>query len=153
MPHSKIAPAIGKTDPDNEHLFTHLNIWKAGKEYTEKQGKYPVVFLSFKDIKDQDFETSLLVWLSGEYDIKSNRESGYGRYDIMLIPKQEKLPGFVIEFKKVGKKENREQATASAIKQIQEKQYEKELIDRNVKEIHKMAIVFEGKHVEVTEIV
>ncbi|MFO7734682.1 MAG: AAA family ATPase, partial [bacterium] len=54
-----IAPAIGKTDPDNEHLFTHLNIWKAGKEYTEKQGKYPVIFLSFKDIKDQDFETSL----------------------------------------------------------------------------------------------
>ncbi|MFO7736368.1 MAG: PD-(D/E)XK nuclease domain-containing protein, partial [bacterium] len=56
------------------------------------------------------------------------------------------------EFKKVGKKENREQATESAIKQIEEKKYEAELIDRDVKEIHKMVIVFEGKHVEVTEI-
>src|SRR5207245_1064737 len=47
------------------------------------------------------FVLGLLIGLKGRYDVKSNRESGYGRYDVMLIPKNSKDLGLVMEFKKV----------------------------------------------------
>ncbi len=46
----------------------------------------------------------MLVWMADRYDIRSNRESGFGRYDIMLKPRNDKGLGIVIEFKKVEKK-------------------------------------------------
>ncbi|MCL4229309.1 PD-(D/E)XK nuclease domain-containing protein [Candidatus Dependentiae bacterium] len=49
--------------------------------------------------------------LSDVYEVISNRESGYGRYDIMLVPKDVKKRGIVIEFKRVAEKESLEQAT------------------------------------------
>ncbi len=95
----------------------------------------------------------LLVWISGTHEIKSNRESGYGRYDIMIIPKDPQLVGYVIEFKGVNKrkKETVKNATAVALKQIEDKQYETELRERGIDTIKKLAIVFSGKNVFVTE--
>jgi hypothetical protein len=101
----------------------------------------------------QAFTIGLLVWLGGEYEIKSNRESGYGRYDLMVIPHDLSRLGYVIEFKKVDDYENetKEIAIEKAFAQIEEKKYAAELVARGVKSFKKLAIVFEGKQVWVEE--
>ncbi len=97
------------------------------------------------------FVAGLLIWISNTHEIKSNRESGYGRYDISIIPKDLDSPGYVIEFKSVNKRRNEtvDIATRDAFKQIEEKKYETELVQRGVKHIKKLAIVFSGKEVFV----
>jgi hypothetical protein len=99
------------------------------------------------------FTIGLLVWLGGQYEIKSNQESGFGRYDVMVIPRDTSRVGYVMEFKKVDKGENEtvEIAMAKAFRQIQEKNYVAGLIARGVKTIKQLAIVFEGKQVWVRE--
>ena len=100
------------------------------------------------------FVLGLMVDQTENYIINSNRESGYGRYDIMLEPidkTNEKLPGIVIEFKVINpRKENSlEETVEAALKQIGEKNYDAELIKRGVKEenIHHYGFAFKGKEV------
>ncbi|MDQ1350735.1 MAG: hypothetical protein QG657_1037 [Acidobacteriota bacterium] len=93
----------------------------------------------------------MLTWIANTHEIKSNRESGYGRYDIMIIPRDLSQWGIVMEFKKTGKNESVKSAAKSALKQIKEKKYETELKERGVKKIKKFAVVFEGKNVTVKE--
>ncbi len=47
-----------KTEVDNSRLFRHLKIWQAGEEYIRQQGKYPVIFLTFKDVKEPSWESA-----------------------------------------------------------------------------------------------
>lgn len=100
------------------------------------------------------FVLGLLVYLDKEYDIRSNRESGYGRYDVMIIPKDRNKRGIIMEFKKVDRFENEtvEAALEAALKQIEEKKYETELLALGVKDIVKVGIVFNGKLVKVKSI-
>jgi hypothetical protein len=95
----------------------------------------------------------LLIWITNTHEIKSNRESGYGRYDIMIIPLDLKQVGYVIEFKTVDKEDNETLGTAvkAAHEQINKKKYETELIERGITNIKKLAIVFNGKDVYVKE--
>ena len=100
------------------------------------------------------FVLGLIVDQTENYIITSNRESGYGRYDIMLEPidkTNEKLPGIVIEFKVINpRKENSlEETVKAALKQIEEKNYNAELVKRGVKEenIHHYGFAFRGKEV------
>jgi hypothetical protein len=95
----------------------------------------------------------LLIWISNTHEIKSNRESGYGRYDIMIIPHDVTRAGYVIEFKTVDKEDNEtvDTAVAAALAQIEEKKYETELIHRGIENIKKLAVVFSGKDVYVKE--
>ena len=100
------------------------------------------------------FVLGLMVDQTENYIITSNRESGYGRYDIMLEPidkTNEKYPGIVIEFKVINpRKENTlEETVAAALKQIEDKNYDAELIKRGVKEenIHHYGFAFRGKEV------
>jgi hypothetical protein len=101
----------------------------------------------------------LLIWISNTHEIKSNRESGYGRYDIMIIPRPlpggtyNRQTGYVIEFKTVDKEDNEtvETAVEAALAQIEEKKYETELIERGIENIKKLAVVFSGKDVYVKE--
>jgi len=97
----------------------------------------------------------LLIWISNTHEVKSNRESGYGRYDITIIPRNPDLNpvGCVIEFKTVDEEENETVDTAvqAALAQIEEKKYVTELMDRGIKNIKKLAIVFKGKQVTVKE--
>ena len=97
--------------------------------------------------------TGLLIWISNTHEIKSNRESGYGRYDIMIIPKNITQTGYVIEFKSVDKDDSEtvESAIETALAQIEEKKYETELVERGIKHIKKLAIAFSGKEVFVKE--
>ena len=97
------------------------------------------------------FVMGLLLWLAPFYQVKSNRESGYGRYDIMIIPVDVSKLGYIIEFKKTRKNETAESAAQSALKQIEDKKYETELVERGIKNIKKLAIVFNGKEVTIRE--
>ncbi|MBS0621602.1 MAG: AAA family ATPase [Verrucomicrobia bacterium] len=95
------------------------------------------------------FVLGMLIGLKGRYDVKSNRESGLGRYDVMLFPKNPQGLGIIMEFKKVGRFENIDLETAvnSAMQQIHEKKYALELEERGVKRILYLAFAFEGKNV------
>ena len=94
------------------------------------------------------FVLGLMVDLKRRYVITSNRESGFGRYDIILEPLSEKDDAIIIEFKVRKKRENSLQETLeNALKQIEEKQYEAGLIAKCVpaERIRKYGFAFEGK--------
>jgi hypothetical protein len=97
------------------------------------------------------FVLGLMVELGDRYEMKSNRESGFGRYDIMLRPlDKEKDNAYIIEFKVKKKREaTLEDTLQNALAQIEEKQYEKELIAAGIPEAHirKYGFAFEGKTV------
>lgn len=83
----------------------------------------------------------------------SNRESGYGRYDVMIIPKDTSMLGIVIEFKKLDPDdyETLEETGDEALKQIFDKKYITELESRGITNIKEIAIVFKGKEVHIKE--
>lgn len=86
------------------------------------------------------------------YQLRSNRESGFGRYDVMMIPKnREKDPAIIIEFKVCSraKKETLEDAVQEALKQIEDKKYDTELLALGVPQerIRHYGFAFAGKKV------
>ena len=98
------------------------------------------------------FVLGLLVELKGRYQITSNRESGFGRYDIMLEPvKPESDDAIIIEFKVFNprKESSLEDTLTSALSQIEEKKYEETLISKGIpkEKIRKYGFAFEGKNV------
>jgi len=103
------------------------------------------------------FVLGLLTSLSDRYIVRSDRESGesgYGRYDVLMIPRNLEAPGFVFEFKKIDRPDdkNAKAAMKSALKQIKEQQYAAELRDMGVKRIWGIGVVVEGKHVWVENV-
>ncbi|SHH28044.1 AAA family ATPase, partial [Tepidibacter thalassicus] len=120
--------------------------------------EYIIKSASYFDIEESEkfyhaFVLGILVALNEEYEVKSNRESGYGRYDVALIPKDRNKLGIIMEFKKVNKrrKETLEIAADKAIAQIKEKNYKQELLDMGIENIIELGIAFEGKEVLVVE--
>ena len=97
------------------------------------------------------FVLGMLVGLKGTYYVNSNRESGFGRYDIMLEPKDQNGNSFIIEFKVLDDmlETTIEQTIENAKKQIIEKRYEENLIERGFKNITKMVFAFKGKDVKM----
>lgn len=81
--------------------------------------------------------------------VTSNRESGNGRYDIQLMPKNKNLPGILIELK--AEKDCDEKAlkklSQKALQQIEDKKYDAELISKGIQHIYKYGVAFSGKHV------
>ena len=98
------------------------------------------------------FVLGLMVELKGSYEVTSNRESGFGRYDIMLIPrKMGQLDPMVIEFKvrKPRKEASLEETVAVALQQIEDKAYDAVLVERGFEkeQIRHYGFAFEGKQV------
>jgi hypothetical protein len=95
------------------------------------------------------FVLGMLISLQGHYDVKSNKESGYGRYDVMIIPKDKSKIGIIMEFKKIDDfmTQTIEEAAIKALKQIEDMKYETELIERDINKILKLAIIFKGKEI------
>ena len=97
------------------------------------------------------FVLGMLVVLKDSYYVNSNRESGFGRYDIMLEPKEKNGNSFIMEFKVMEDMEEKtlEDTIENAKKQIEEKGYEENLRERGFTHITKMVYAFHGKQVEM----
>ena len=97
------------------------------------------------------FVLGMLVGLKDSYYVNSNRESGFGRYDIMLEPKDKNGNSFIMEFKVLEDREEKtiKETIENAKKQIEEKKYEESLKERGFKNITKMVYAFHGKEVEM----
>ena len=98
------------------------------------------------------FVLGLLVELASRYSIISNRESGFGRYDVILEPKNPKEDdAIILEFKVFDATEEKslEETVKKALEQIEEKQYEASLLEKGIskEKIRKYGFAFEGKKV------
>jgi len=94
---------------------------------------------------------SLLLGLQPRYTVRSNRESGSGRYDVMILPNTPGQPGVVIELKVRNRRrrETMKTAMAAALQQIKDRSYAAELRARGASPIHEIGVVFDGKQVRV----
>ena len=104
------------------------------------------------------FVLGLISELRDTYEIKSNRESGYGRYDVMLIPldlKDNRLNAIVLEFKahEADEEKTLSDTAQAALKQIEDKNYDAELTARGIgiERIKHYGFAFEGKKVLIME--
>ena len=97
----------------------------------------------------QVFMIGLVGFLMGKYEIISNDESGYGRYDLAMIPIKSNEKAYLMEFKISKTKKGMEERAQKALKQIDEKKYDTKLKARGIKNILKIGVAFYGKEVKV----
>ena len=97
----------------------------------------------------QSFVLGLLANLGDRYRIRSNIESGLGRADILMSPTEPGARGIVMEFKWLGEGEAMEAELQAALDQIEEKQYPATLRAEGCGEVLELAIVFDGKELQV----
>ncbi len=128
------------------------------EEYEEKFKILVREMFSYMDVGENTAENfyhafvlGMLVGLKDTYYVNSNRESGMGRYDIMLEPKDKNGNSFIMEFKvyKEEKEKTIEETIENAKKQIEDRQYEQNLKERGFKNITKMVYAFKGKEVKM----
>lgn len=109
--------------------------------------------ISFYDAGTESFYHGLMLGLialmDSRYKIKSNRESGDGRYDISMFPKEERNPGIIMElkWKKALSTEELDRLAEDAFAQIEDMRYDSEMKEEGIKEILKFGIAFTGKKV------
>lgn len=144
--------AVARTTADKiaESLYANdlKKLQQAVTEYMDKS-------ISFYDSGAEGFYHGLILGLialmDNQYKIKSNRESGDGRYDISLIPRDGLHPGIIMELKsKTGlSEEELEVLSEEALKQINVKRYDEEMRNDGIESILKLGIAFSGKKVKI----
>ena len=92
----------------------------------------------------------MLSYLDNDYYVTSNFEAGFGRYDVVLEPKNKNNRAFILEFKVTDDGNKLEKLSEEAIKQIEEKRYDINLKSRGIKEITFVGVAFYGKKLKVS---
>ena len=144
--------AISRTTANKiaESIYSNdlKKLQQAIMEYMDKS-------ISFYDSGAEGFYHGLMLGLvalmDNQYKIKSNRESGDGRYDISLIPRNGKHPGIIIELKSETGLSNEalDALSVEALDQINDKRYDEEMRSDGVEHILKLGIAFSGKKVKI----
>ena len=125
------------------------------KKFEKTLGEIMVNMLSHFDLNSemekiyQVFMIGLVGFLMGKYEIISNNESGYGRYDLAMIPIKSNEKAYLMEFKISKTEKGMTLKAEEALKQIDEKKYDTRLKARGIKNILKIGIAFYGKKVKV----
>ena len=109
---------------------------------------------SYQDTKNEDFYHGLILgmtlYLDSQYYVTSNKESGLGRYDVTIEPKNKNNKAYVLEFKVTKNEEDLEREAEEAIEQIISKKYDFSLKEREIKDIIILGVAFCGKLVKVS---
>ena len=125
------------------------------KKFEKTLGEIIVNMLSHFDLDSemekiyQVFMIGLVGFLMGKYEIISNNESGYGRYDLAMIPIKSNEKAYLMEFKISKTEKGMTLKAEEALKQIDERKYDTRLKARGIKNILKIGIAFYGKKVKV----
>ena len=125
------------------------------KKFEKTLGEIMVNMLSHFDLDSemekiyQVFMIGLVGFLMGKYEIISNNESGYGRYDLAMIPIKSNEKAYLMEFKISKTEKGMTLKAEEALKQIDEKKYDTRLKARGIKNILKIGIAFYGKKVKI----
>ena len=125
-------------------------------EYEERLQEILLTSVSYNDTRkgNEAFYHGLIMgmglYLEGEYITKSNIESGLGRYDFVIEPKNKTKRAFIMEFKATDSIENLEEISKEALRQIEDKKYDVSLKQNGVKDITYMGIAFCGKQIKIS---
>ena len=125
------------------------------RKFERTLGEIMINMLSHFDLDNemekiyQVFMIGLVGFLMGRYEIISNNESGYGRYDLAMIPIKSNEKAYLMEFKISKTEKGMNSKAEEALKQIDEKKYDTRLKARGIKNILKIGIAFYGKSVKV----
>ena len=109
---------------------------------------------SYMDGKNENFYHGLFLgmsfYLDNKYSVKSNREAGLGRYDVLIEPINKKERAFILEFKVTDSEKNLENFSKEALEQIIDKKYNIELIEKGIKNITYIGIAFYKKQLRIS---
>jgi hypothetical protein len=136
-----------------ESLYT-LDITKL----QEGIGEYMQKTISFYDAGAEGFyhglTLGLVALMDNQYKIRSNRESGDGRYDINMFPRKKKLPGIIMELKWDKDLDDKalDLLSSDALDQIQEKRYDADMKEEGITDIVKIGVAFSGKKVKISTV-
>ena len=125
-------------------------------EYEERLQEILLTSVSYNDTKkgNEAFYHGLIMgmglYLEGEYITKSNIESGLGRYDFVIEPKNKAKRAYIMEFKSTDNIEKLEEVSKEALEQIENKKYDVSLKQNGVKDITYMGIAFCGKEIKIS---
>ena len=126
------------------------------EDYEENLQEILLTSVSYNDTKkgNEAFYHGLIMgmglYLEGEYITKSNIESGLGRYDFLIEPKNKSKRAFIMEFKSTDSVEKLEEVSKEALKQIEDKKYDISLKQNGIKEITFIGIAFCGKQIKIS---
>ena len=126
------------------------------EDYEENLQEILLTSVSYNDTKkgNEAFYHGLIMgmglYLEGEYITKSNIESGLGRYDFLIEPKNKSKRAFIMEFKSTDNIEKLEEVSKEALKQIEDKKYDISLKQNGIKEITYIGIAFCGKQIKIS---
>ena len=141
---------------ERSDLYVILKHLLAGRteEFQDGLGCFLEQIASFHDTAEREsfyhgLVLGIMAWLMPKYRVLSNRESGYGRFDIGVFPKEAGIPGLILEFKVAETEAEMERAASEALAQIEKKHYLAEFEALGVQEVWQYGVAFCGKRVKL----
>ena len=138
-------PAFAQAPGDAETVERHVQAWLMASVSFHDTARPPEKFY-------HGFVLGLLVDLSQTHDVRSNRESGAGRCDVLVLPRRPGLPGVALELKVRDTRHHQsvDSALHEAHTQLRERDYAAALREAGAAPLYQVALVFDGKTVHVT---